>query len=135
VPLKLTIQLAGGAGSYRKPHARPANFGFVAVAAQPQFLCGPISFNPRNPLDKRQSPQRTRKNLQRCIAVNNRTSRTLLLSPSSGVALLRSPSSSSTAPLGADGNASSDRGRRWKPCPWFALVHGRARGGRREWGP
>jgi hypothetical protein len=27
-------QLAGGAGSYRKPHARPANFGFVAVVAQ-----------------------------------------------------------------------------------------------------
>jgi hypothetical protein len=101
-------------------------------------FCGPMSFNPRSPLDKRQSPQRTRKNMQRCIAVNNRTSRTLLLSPSSGVALLQSPSSSSTAlvlTLGADGNAGSDRGRRRKPCPRFVLVHGRARGGRREWGP
>jgi hypothetical protein len=53
----ITIQLAGGVGFYCNAQAHLANFRFVAIVAQLQFLCGPVSFNPRSPLGKSQNPQ------------------------------------------------------------------------------
>jgi hypothetical protein len=112
--------------------ARSARKAFLRGYSGPAAnVLWPNVFEPAKPVGQETKLARTRKTRNNCISepYSYRAG-----TVASGIALLRSPFRLVLA-LGADGNADSGSGRRRKPGPRLALLHGGARGGRRGRGP